>query len=213
MDECAAREQCYFVDACRVGSELLISSDGYVGNPIIQSIGAANMTGRVRQAPVFYSTLPGKVAYGRPDRPSVYTEALLESLSGAGAGDEDGTWRVRTIRLHDALNFLVKDASEELQVQQLQIAPSDELTSIDLNKVKEPMVPVVFACIPDEAHAVAALSYAGSRGQFERVADEAPWRLRLPVDSYDFSATYQAKTYGKKQLIRPAYGRVSLRLK
>lgn len=213
MDECAAREQCYFVDACRVGSELLIKGDGYAGNPIIQATGSFNPSGRVRQAPVFYSTLPGTQAYARPGKPSLYTTALLESLSGAGAGDEDGSWRVRTIRLHDALNFLVKDASEELQIQQLQIAPSDELTSIDLNEVSEPKVPVVFRCSPEDAHAEAALSCASDKTSLKRRAGKGPWRLRLAADSYDFVAKYKAKDYKKKQLIRPAYGRVNLDLK
>jgi hypothetical protein len=213
MDECAAREQCYFVDACRVGSELLIKADGYAGNPIINAIGAVNASGKVRRAPVFYSTLPGTLSYARTGKPSLYTTALIEALSGAGAGDEDGSWRVRTNRLHDALNFLVMDASEELEVQQLQIASSDELTSIDLNEISDPKVPVVFTCNPREAHGEAALSCENAVLQLKRKAAAVPWRLRLPVNSYDFTAKYKAKDYKKNQLIRPAYGRVSLDLK
>lgn len=213
MDECAAREQCYFVDACRVGSELLIKADGYAGKPIILPVGAANLSGRVRQAPVFYSTLPGTRAYARTGKPSLYTKALLESLSGAGAGDEDGSWRVRTNRLHDALNFLVRDESEALQVQQLQIASSDELTSIDLNEIAEPKVPVVITCNPKDAHGQVALSCEGAALRIKRKAGADPWRLRLPADSYEFTAKYKAKDYKKRQLIRPAYGRVNLDLK
>lgn len=213
MDECAARQQCYFVDACRVGSELLIKGDGYAGNPIIQGIGAVNASGKVRQAPVFYSTLPGTLAHARVGKPSVYTAALLEALAGAGAGDETGSWRVRTNRLHDALNFLVMDASEELEVSQLQIAPSDELTSIDLNEIAEPQVPVVFTCLPKEAHGEATLSCANSVLNLKRKAGKAPWRLRLPADSYDFVAKYKEKDFKKHQLIRPAYGKVNLDLK
>lgn len=213
MDECAAREQCYFVDACRVGSELLIRADGYAGNPIINAVGAVNASGKVRRAPVFYSTLPGTEAYARTGKPSVFTEALIESLSGAGAGDEDGSWRVRTIRLHDALNFLVRDASEELDMPQLQIPPSDELVSIDLNEISEPKVPVVFTCNPKEALGQAALSCTNDVLQLKRKAAAAPWRLRLPVNSYEFAAKYNAKDFKKKQWIRPAYGRVNLDLK
>ena len=120
---------------------------------------------------------------------------------------------MKTSRLHDALNFLVKDASEELEVQQLQIAPSDELTSIDLNEIAEPKVPVVFTCVPKDAHGEATLSYANSVTSQKRKAGDAPWRLRLSVDSYDFTAKYKAKEYKKRQLIRPAYGKVNLELK
>ncbi len=215
MDECAAREQCYFIDACRVGSDLLIKAAGHAGNPIILGIGAVNTSGKVRQAPVFYSTMMGTLAYARVGKPSLYTAALLEALSGAGAGDEDGSWRVKTIRLHDALNFLVKDASEELEVQQLQIAPSDELTSIDLNEIAEPKVPVVFTCVPKDKHGEAALSCASADSvlSLKRKAGDDPWRLRLPADSYEFTAKYKAKDYKKRQLIRPAYGKVNLEIK
>src|SRR5215472_9142458 len=149
MDECAAREQCYVIDACRVGSDLLIRNAGFAGQPIIQNTGALNTTGVVRQAPVFYSTLADTSAYAKPGKPSLYTDALLEALGGAGSGDEEGPWRVRTILLHDALGFLVADASQRLEIPQAQIASSDELTATKLNVIAAPQVPVVVTCNPE----------------------------------------------------------------
>jgi hypothetical protein len=134
MDECAAREQCYFVDACRVGSDLLIRNNGFAGRPVIQSTGDLNTSGRLRQAPVFYSTLAGAPAYAKPGEPSLFTTALLEGLAGAGCGDEQGPWQVRTNLLHDALNFIMRDASQRLAVPQVQINPSDDLSSIELTQ-------------------------------------------------------------------------------
>jgi hypothetical protein len=210
MDECAAREQCYFVDACRVGSELLIKNDGYAGSPIIQSQGTTNTTGMLRQAPVFYSTLSGALAFAERDKPSVYTTALLEAFSGAGAGDEEGPWRVRTNILHDAVNFLVKDASQRLDLPQLQIAPSDDLSSIDLNVVNTPSVPVIVTCNP----ATATLKCEGQNFKDSRKPNAEPWRLRLPANNYSFHAKIPTGAETKRELlVRPAFRRVSLEVK
>lgn len=214
MDECAAREQCYFVDACRVGSELLIKNSGFAGQPIIQSAGTVNTTGRFRQAPVFYSTLSGAQAYAKTGEPSVYTKALLEAFAGAGAGDEDGDWRVRTNLLHDALGFLVIDASEILKVPQMQIAPSDDLSSINLNVIDKPQIPVIVSCKPKEANLEATLTCKSAEINMKRKPGEDAWRLRLPVDTYDFSAKIKTKDFTKTKFpVRPTFRRVNLDIK
>ena len=201
MDECAAREQCYFGGACRVGSELLIKNDGFAGSPIIQSTGAFNASGRFRQAPVFYFTLSGGQAYAKPGKPSLYTAALLEAFGGAGSGDEEGPWRVRTNLLHDALGFLMIDASQEEQIPQLQIALSDELTSINLNVIASPRVPVVVTCKPEKANSQATLICENAAFKKKRNPSKGPWRLRLSVDTYDFSAKIQKKDYKKSNYL------------
>jgi hypothetical protein len=214
MDECAAREQCYFVDACRVGSGLLIDNDGFAGNPIIQRTGATNNSGRFRQAPVFYSTLAGAEAYAETSKPSLYTLALLEAFAGAGAGDEEGPWRVRTGLLHDALGFLVKEESQRLQLPQLQISPSDDLSSIDLNVVNSPQVPVVVNCLPSSANEKATLRCEGPNYNESRNPHKDPWRLRLPIDTYAFHAELSNTSVAKRELlVRPAFRRVSLEVK
>lgn len=214
MDECSAREQCYFVDACRVGSELLIKNSGFAGQPIIQSTGAVNDTGRFRQAPVFYSTLSGAQAYAKTGEPSVYTKALLEAFSGAGSGDEDGDWRVRTNLLHDALGFLIIDASEQLKVPKMQIAPSDDLSSINLNVIEKPEVPVIISCKPREANRDATLTVESASIKMKRKPGEDAWRIRLPVDTYDFAAKIKTQTYPKpKFTVRPTFRRVNLDIK
>ena len=214
MDECAAREQCYFIDACRVGSELLIKNDGFAGNPIIQSQGTTNTSGRFRQAPVFYSTLAGAEAYAQVNKPSLYTLALLEAFSGAGAGDEEGPWRVRTNIMHDALGFLVKDESQRLRLPQLQIPPSDDLTSIELNEIEAPKVPVVVSCEPSTENAKATLRCQGPDYNESRQPNAEPWRLRLPANIYAFHAEFpQNKLVERKLLVRPAFRRISLEVK
>jgi hypothetical protein len=211
MDECAAREQCYFVDACRVGSELLIQNNGFAGQPIIQSTGALNASGRFRQAPVFYSTLSGGQAYAKPGKPSLYTDALLKAFGGAGCGDESGPWRVRTNLLHDAINFMVADASQRLKIPQAQIAPSDDLSSIDLNVVASPEVPVVVTCHPEEANKDATLTCENATFKQSRKPAKDTWYLELPAATYDFAAKIKTKQYPKPGfVIRPTFRRVKV---
>jgi hypothetical protein len=210
MAECEAREQCYFVDACRVGSETLIKNEGFAGRPIIESTGAPNTSDRVRQGPIFFSTLSDAPAYGKPGKPSLYTEALLEALSGAGSGDEAGPWRVRTTLLHDALGFLIKDASQRLEAKITQIAPADELTPIELNVIDAPQIPVVISCKPAEKNSEATLICQKGAFKKERKPGKDSWILRLPVDTYDFIAKTGTNETKKVIPIRPTYRRVDL---
>ena len=218
MDECAAREQCYFVDACRVGSELMIKNDGFAGNPIIQSQGTTNITGNLRQAPVIYSTVAGTAAYAEPNKPSLYTLALLDAFSGAGvAQDEFGGWRVQTNQMHDAVVQRVKDESQRLKLPQLQISSSDDLAEgIILNVIDNPKVPVVVSCKPDTANEKATLRCEGPGYNESRQPDKEPWRLRLPIlTSYTFHAELAPNNVVKvpPRLIIPTFVKVSLEVK
>ena len=214
MDECAAREQCYFVDACRVGSELLINNNGFAGNPIIHQVGTTNTSGRFRQAPVFHSTLSGAQAYAEPGKPSLYTLALLDAFAGAGAGEEEGPWQVRTNLVHDVLNFLVKEESQRLSLPELQISATDDLSNILLNVVKKPLVPVIVNCKPSSATAKAMLRCEGPDFNESRKPHKDPWRLSLPINTYDFHAELGNTTVSKSQVsVEPRYRRVSLEVK
>jgi|GEM_PF-1399440 len=214
MAECQAREQCYFVDACRVSTEIMITNDGYAGNPIIQSQGTVNATGRLAHAPVFYSTLAGAEAYAETSKPSLFTQALLEALSGAGAGDEDGPWRVRTTVMHDVIGFLLKDESQRLQLPQLQINPADDLVPISLNVTGSPKVPVVVTCQPDSENEKATFRCEGPGYKESRQPDKEPWRLRLPIETYSFHAELSKNKVVKvERVVRPAFRRISLEVK
>jgi hypothetical protein len=214
MDECAAREQCYFIDACRIGSELLIRNSGYAGDPIIQQTGAMNATGRVRQAPIFFSTLTGTAAYAKPGKPSLYTEALLEALGGAGCDTDGGPWRVQTSFLHHALGVLAEEASQRMEIPQAQIATADEMALITLNEVATPQVPVIVTCKPDKFNLQATLTCKNSITDKKRRPAKGAWRLSLPVDNYDFDAKVKTKNYSRRAFeVRPVLKRVELEVK
>jgi hypothetical protein len=95
MIRCAARNQIYFIDACRAIPATLLGGDR-AGDDIIAS-GLKGYAGpNPRIAPIFFATLLGQEAYGRPGQISVFTDALLRSFDGAGADDSEGAWRLRS---------------------------------------------------------------------------------------------------------------------
>jgi len=214
MEECAAREQCYFVDACREGSDVIIKNSGFAGQPIIHASGAFNGTGLQRQAPVFYSTLAGSPAYGQPGQMSLFTEALLRGLRGAGCSDEQGPWRVQTTFLLHALNRLMNDTSQRLSMPQEQITPADDLSLIELNVVDQPVVPVVVSCSPESANRKAILTYRNGKKSQQRGPAAEAWRLQLLVGDYDFEAKFTSSGFkGAKRPkfpVRPSFRKVDL---
>ena len=107
MEECRARHQCYFIDACQVGSDRIVRNAGFAGIPVIEWSGEkANPDGRTRLGPIFYSTMPDQKAYARAGQESVFTGALLEALAGGGSGDESGDWNVQVGLIQHALTQL-----------------------------------------------------------------------------------------------------------
>ena len=192
MDECAARNQCYFIDACRVGSDLLERNDGFAGNPVVQATGnMTNPNGDLRIAPIFYSTLANAEAYAKVGDVSVFTKALLDCFKGAGSGDETGPWEVQATMLQRALGKLMLQASHTLKMPQAQIAASDSFAELTLNTLASPIVPVFVEVVPAEAHAKALLRCEGAVKD-KRPPKPEPWRLSVPVGKYSFFADFKS---------------------
>lgn len=215
MDECLAREQCYFIDACRVGSELMIKNDGFSGNPIIQAQGTSNTTGRVRQAPIIYSTLRGAEAFGEVNKPSFYAYSLVEAFSGAGVGQNDtGEWRVDTNQINDAVGKLVKEECQRLKLPEFQVTNAVDLTPITLNVITDPKVPVVVSCKPASENERVTLRCEGPGYNDSRKPDKEPWRLHLPLDKFSFHAEVAPNKVVKvDRQVMPTVFRVSLEVK
>jgi len=216
MEDCAARQQCYFIDACRTESELLTGNLNQAGRPIIQRTGAYNTRSALRQGPVFHSTLAGASAFATKRQPSHYTSALIEALSGAGAGDETGQWQVRTNSLNAALGYLLRDASQRLQLPEAQIISTDDLSEIDLNVVPSARVPVIVTCDPESANRQAAFSCESGSSKFKRPPKSGDWRLSIPADFYDIGVKLRnpsgSTATRKNFLVRPIYRHVKLKV-
>jgi hypothetical protein len=211
MDECAARHQCYFIDACRVGSELLKRNEGYAGNPVIQWTGAgANPNGQLRCGPIFYSTLANAAAYAKAGKVSIFTQALLDSLGGAGSTDSTGPWEVKTMRLTEALDYLMLQASRALKMPQAQI-PSlgGTFAQFTLNTLASPAVPVFVQVEPPEALALASLRCEGEAMKKTRPPKPEPWQLSVTAGKYSFFADFKSQKFKASpfidEIVRPPF--------
>ena len=216
MNECAAREQCYFIDACRSDSDLLSRNAGFAGHPMVQKTGAYNTSGRICQAPVFHATLSGGAAYATRNKPSHYTEALIGALAGAGADNEAGAWRVQTELLNRAIGAALRDLGSRLSPYQNQVNTTEDLSPIDLNLIENPLVPLVVTCEPELANRTATLSCTAPSFSRKRRPHSGSWRLKVPVDSYDIAAEFPAGPFNSTQetgfAVRPPFRRATLKV-
>jgi hypothetical protein len=216
MEDCLARHQCYFIDACRLPSTLLRRFD-HAGDPVLQPGAQPNPDGRARLGPKFMSTLPGESSHGQPGKPSLFTGALLEALNGAGAGDEDGgDWIVKTNRLHAAMEYLVKEIIDEKGWDVGQQTITDGMQDLPLNTLERPVVPVSLTVDPQQAHDEATWQCTdGNSINLQRQADPKPWNLRVPVGSYRFQADFVSPQYAqviKTETVRPPFVRRRLKV-
>ena len=210
MDKCEARQQCYFIDACRVASPLLVETYNYTGDPIIYGSALHSPVGK-RFAPIYYSTVAGSRAYGRSGEPSVFTNVLLKALRGAGSDDVEGDWRVDTDTLNRGISYLLERALDDEESLD-QVSPVDGLTRFTLHYLEgQPIVPVAIGCRPDKANEVAELSYALSDGANEVVREEmepSEWDVDIGEGDYRFSARFPGGLYRnneRKSHVRPPF--------
>jgi hypothetical protein len=186
MQRCKARQQVYLVDACRAISRKLLAG-GYSGDPIIQP-GLDAAIAEPWEAPVFFSTLLGQEAYGRPGKTSVFTEALLRSFRGSASDNSVGEWRVHTSGIIDALRFYMRRADEDYEL--VQIPTSSDTSVIFLHQLDaKPMLPVLLRCDPPEANAHVKFSYR-SNGDPPTVKKGGPLDVEVPQGDYQFDWTF-----------------------
>jgi len=213
MDKCAALQQCYFVDACRVASPTLIEAHDYAGDPIIY--GSTKPSGK-RRAPVYYSTVIGSRAYGRTGAPSVFTEVLLKAFDGAGSDDVEGDWRVDTQMLNRGISYLLeREIGETEEIEQ--VSPVDGLTRFTLHYLdRKPFVPVTIGCTPTNANDAAVLSYCYKDGSNEvkRLSPESSdWNVDIEEGNYCFQASYQGRTFRRNNEgvgVRPPFRQIRI---
>lgn len=215
MDKCAARQQVFFVDACRVASTTLIEAADYKGDPIIYGSVRRLHPGR-RSAPIYYSTVAGDRAYGRPGQPSVFAEALIRSFDGAGSDDAEGDWRVETDTLHRGISFLAERMMESAEGLE-QVPPVDQLTHFTLHHLEnKPIVPVSVGCRPRERNPDAVLTYNDGASETQRPVPEArDWSLDLPEGDYRFVARLPGPPLDERPVschVRPPYRRVTIQV-
>lgn len=203
--------QVYFVDACRANSDRLIETFRYAGNPLV-TVGAEDAA----EAPVYFATLSGDLAFGKPNEVSVFTDALLKGLNGSGSDDSEGDWRVTTSRLKEAIDYHVRQAFES-GAKRAQVPPTDDLTTFEIHHLGGlPEVPVLVTCKPPSENKNAEFVCEGGALCNRRQPDSTHWTLPLPAGKYRFAAEFPSgnRTSIEQEVhVRPVYRKVTLEVK
>jgi len=202
MDLCKAREQCYFIDVCRVRTNLITSTLDYFGDRIIPGYDAPNP--KRRHSAIYYSTLYGDFSR-RPGEPSVFTESLIKSLEG-GASVVDPTteeWVVDSNSLNRAIGIIMKKI---LKGKVKQVIDS-KVIPFHLHYFKSPpQIPIIVTCNPEIANKDADLSYENIINGERKVRgkkDASPWEEHIRVgETYDFSAFFEKKLNFKTNRVK-----------
>lgn len=194
MSRCKARQQIYFVDACRAIPAKLLES-GVAGDVIIQP-GISGYAGPTPcLAPVYFATLLGQEAYGRPGDRSIFTDALLRSFVGPAADHSQGDpWRLSTSNLLSALDHFMRRADEQFDV--LQIPTSIDATALYFHElVGDPQIPVYLRCNPEDAHPHAVFRILPQGGALD-TRPGGPLDINLPIGAYRFDCEFPAPPAG-----------------
>jgi hypothetical protein len=184
MSQCAASEQCFFVDACRTVSDIATATTA-TGQQIIQDNTDRPYASDWKYA-IFYSTLAGEKAYGRTNKPSFYTEELIKALNGSGSNNRNGQgeWRILTGDLSIALHRGLSRRGDRIN------APMSALVQFEFHYLRtDPVVPVVVGCT-SESDTEDADFQCVRDGQIvcSRPPQPDRWSTDIPHGVYDFVA-------------------------
>jgi hypothetical protein len=193
-----ARTQLYLIDACRLyppGTS--VPADGDHPSTVFPPA----LPGRDdRKAPIFYSTVSGAKAAGVDLEPTVFTQALLRCLKGAGAelssnADWTEQWRVSSHSLAKAMGEVMADLQQRMQLRTLQECRVDGYAAdIVLCRLDAaPEIEVAVYVLPDEAreHTKVVLQTENGSDCALTLVDHplAHLRAALPPGSYRLAAT------------------------
>jgi hypothetical protein len=205
MGSIAAREQLYFIDACRTISEEAAATLAMGGSALVTPNPRARFS-RPRQPPIFNATLQGQEAFGPKGKASFFTQALLDAMLGGGSDDSDadGRWKVETNNLNRVVQWLVGRTASREGLSQAPINSGLEMSSLYFSYLRAPpLTPVGLACDPEEASKQAVFA-AGDRVKW-RSKDRDPL---LPLGLHRFVVVSEDGSFqpseGERD-IRPPY--------
>lgn len=224
LKRCKASQQVFFVDACRASSDVLIELSGSFAGQVPLGPGMRPLDLPRRLHVPFYATLAGDRSHARPGQVSLFTDALLKSLRGAGSDDPEGDWRVTTTRLQEAIDHFMRQPQFAGAVAGVQVPTVGELPVFDLHQLPgTPVVPVYVGCNEPRENALARfVCRQGGLEQLRRLPDETgaaddaddtagEWSIELAFGEYEFEAQLSELDVRRKLVsVRPAYRRVRL---
>jgi hypothetical protein len=221
LGKCRASQQIFIVDACRASSDVLISQKGGAFAGQVPLLGGLRPLDLPRcEAVTYYSTLAGDLSHARPNSVSLFTEAALRALRGAGSDDPTEEWWVSTSRLHEAVDHFMKEPVFAGKVAGVQIPAVKEMPVFSVHKLTEPpIVPVYVGCVPQEANGTAeficrqggAEKSRRAVGELDPADPTGRWLLDLELGEYEFEARLAPDDVRvRSKEIRPIFRTVDL---
>ena len=192
MDQCLARQQCFFIDACRnTPPELLARVGANRGTPLVAPA-YDSPSDVVRDAAIIRATAAHQTAYGLVGETTRFTSALLRVLRGAGVTELGGRWEVRTDNMVFHLNALLNyDSRVRALPAQLVNGPGSDSMGFALHVPDHPLVPIVIGCEPETDTPLADLSLSRDHQPMtSRPAAATAWELEVALDEYELVATF-----------------------
>jgi hypothetical protein len=197
MDACAARTQCFFIDACQ--------DIPYAAMRLLNDLESCTLfapTGAIsgdRNMVDLHSSVPGAAAYALPDTLSPFTDALLRCLDGSGAWPRRGSWVVTTSSLASAVSrlmlYLNRDGATPSQLTHasMQGDPNTPIHPL----IKSPQVPVFFELDPSAATLAASIVLNQPDDPPTPVPDTlknppGPWEIIVPAGQYKARVSFQS---------------------
>lgn len=209
MAQCAASQQCFFVDACRQVSDIARNTTES-GHKVIQDDINRPFDSDWNYA-VLYSTVEGESAYGRRDKPSFYTEELIKGLDGTAANNRNAQdeWRVSTSDLNQAIHRGLSVRGKKIK------NPAVRLVDFEFHMPKsEPLIPVTVSWDPRAENDQANLSCEQGGvvvDSCEPAVDD--WVTELAYGSYDFKAVVGASAGERAgEFVLPPYREIAIKV-
>ena len=205
---CKAGLQCYFVDACSY-----VPVEGYTS----AQAGARNFITSTREGTsgstwpgphpprtlVLRAAAPGTFAYGRPNKVSRFTDALVQCLDGRGcaAQPERGKWVVTNTGLPDAVHQVIQWMNET-ECGPIQIPTVDRIIGLGRIHTRDepPVIPVIIQFEPPHAidNAVLVLEKVKKPSNWRRTRapKQGTWEPnQVEVGSYILQAHFNSGQY------------------
>jgi hypothetical protein len=190
MNKCKAKLQCCFVDSCRQEAFKLGKQ---LNDPATVLIDPEFGAGTIRDAPIFYASAPGTLAYGLSGQVSRFTEALITCLRGRGAQrNAAGTgWEITSGSLGRAIAEIVLQMNRDGGEVQFSPTGGTNLMTSVLHQVDgEPEVPVKICCTPPAAIDESELTLRSNKWVYQRGPMTGPWSLNVKAAYYTASAKF-----------------------
>lgn len=149
------QQQYFFVDACRIAPSDLQGWEN-VGDPL--GLSSQFKGSDLRNSPIFFSSSPNTAAIALKGRGTLYSQALLDALSGPAAEDgpdDEGRWHITPFSLQKSISTRVAQLAATLYRHQEAVLGGIPKATAFHYFDTPPAVSFTLEINPEDAHPVA----------------------------------------------------------